>query len=147
MASTEAKSWTTDDAKCAKLLQVKIPSWIITLRNWNHHQQSRDRGGPSKGHRCTQVPLMIFAKQSKLVGKIHAYTLVTRSDPKTDSGLGFGCSVSHIRKGRPRGGRTWWCSSPAKGPKMAWAPGLGRLRRSPSRRQERQRERAHTRGG
>jgi len=42
----------------------------------------------------------IFAKQSKLVATIHAYTLVIRSDPNTNSNLGFGCTVSHNRKGR-----------------------------------------------
>jgi len=47
--------------------------------------------------------------------------LVIRPDPNTNSKLGFGCSVSHTgtRKGRPKGGRTWWCSSPAKSPKKA----------------------------
>lgn len=34
---------------------------------------------------------------------IHAYRLVIRSDPDTNSKLGFGCSVSHM-KGRPRDG-------------------------------------------
>jgi hypothetical protein len=59
------------------------------------------------------------------------------SDPNTNIMLGFGRTVSHSRKGRAclrivrvwangfakregkteGRGRTWWCSSPAKGPK------------------------------
>jgi hypothetical protein len=77
----------------------------------------------------TQLYIFIFiffAKQSKLVAVIHAYTLVTRSDPDRNTKLGFGwCTVSRNRKGRPRGGRTRRCSSPAKGPEKTWAPGLG----------------------
>ena len=38
------------------------------------------RDGPSKGHECTNVHLIIFAKQSKLVGIIHAYTHRFRFD-------------------------------------------------------------------
>ena len=73
---------------------------------------------------------MIFAKQSKVVGIIQASTLVTRSDPTTDTKkLRIGSSVPHSRKGSQRGGRTWWCSSPAKGPKKTLvAPGVGQRR-------------------
>ena len=43
--------------------------------------------------------------------------------------LGFGCSVSHSRKGREREGMPGGCSSPAKGSTKAWAPRVGRRRR------------------
>ena len=67
------------------------------------------RGGPSKGHGCTHVhPVSRHSTCMYTCNQI-------RSDPNTDSKLGFGCSVSHSRKGRLRGGRTWWCSSPANG--------------------------------
>lgn len=52
-----------------------------------------------------------LAKESKLVGIIHAYKLVIRSGPTNTNGkMGFRCSVSHSRKGGqgvtvPGGGR------------------------------------------
>jgi hypothetical protein len=44
----------------------------------------------------TSTPPGIFSKQSKLVGP------VIRSDPNTNSKLGFGCSVSHSGRGKWR---------------------------------------------
>ena len=57
------------------------------------------RGGPSKVHERTHLHPIIFAKQTKLVGTIQAYTRVTGSDPNANGKVGFGCSVSHSRKG------------------------------------------------
>jgi hypothetical protein len=55
---------------------------------------------------------------------------MNRSDPIANSKLGFGCSVSHSRKGRPRGGHTWWCPSPVKARRRPGHPAyLGRQRR------------------
>jgi hypothetical protein len=79
------------------------------------------RGGPSKGHGCTHVHPIIFAKQSKLVVIIHVYTPVIRfrSDyewyVRVWAGarfylrirLRFGRTASQSRKGGPRGGNTW----------------------------------------
>ena len=47
------------------------------------------RSGPNKVHERTHLHLIIFAKQSKLVGTMHAYTLVIESDPNTNGKVGF----------------------------------------------------------
>jgi hypothetical protein len=68
---------------------------------WQFQRQLQLRGGPSKVHEHTHLhDPIFFAKQSELLCTIHAYTLVTGSDPNTNGKVGFGCSVSHSRKGR-----------------------------------------------
>jgi len=94
---------------------------------------------------CKHVHPIIFAQQSKLVGIIHAYTLVSRSDPNTNSKLGFGCSVAHIRKGRPESGRTWWCSSRLRGRRRPGRRAAATAAQSVSTR-EREGQRARTLG-
>ena len=62
-------------------------------------------------HGCTQNPI-IFAKKSKLVGKIHAQIRIQIAHVR-----GFGCSISHSRKGR---GRADIPCRPAKRPTKNW---------------------------
>ena len=71
-----------------------------------------------------------FAKELKLVGIIHAYALVIRSDPSTNSKLGFGCSVSHSGKGRQGadvpGGARRRRRAPRRPGHLAWGSSAGR---------------------
>jgi hypothetical protein len=56
-----------------KIHRIKSFHWLLFPKS-----DISTRGGPSKGHGCTNVHPIIFAKQSKLVGIIHAYTPVIR---------------------------------------------------------------------
>jgi len=61
---------------------------------------------PVKGHGCTHVHPIIFAKKSRLVGIKWPNSFQ----------LGFGCLVSHSRKGSEEVGIPSGCSWPAKRP-------------------------------
>jgi len=68
------------------------------------HESRPDQGRASigHGHGCTHVHSKFFAKESKLVGKIHGQILMQIAHVR-----GFGCSISHSRKAREGKGRTY----------------------------------------
>jgi hypothetical protein len=74
-------------------------------------------------------------------------TCIYRSDPNTNTKLGFGCMVSHNTTGwddQGDRGCTWWYSSPAKGPKKTWhlAQAAATAAQAPPREREKEGERA-----